>query len=197
MPEPKVLVNAAFLDRDGVLIADTGHRTNRSHLKLLPGVAQAIKKFNNHQIPVVVITNQSVIGRGLCSEADVEDIHLGLQEILARDRAHITQFYYCPHHPNLALGKYKIDCECRKPNPGMLRQAAIDLGINLAGSVMVGDNFTDIQSGLSVGCRTVLISNGVDTEDGPYTLEDRPTPDHIAVGLGSAADWISAILGNA
>jgi len=195
MASNKTLKKAAFLDRDGVLIPDIGHLTNPAQLQLLPGVSEAVKKLNDRQVPVVVVTNQSVVGRGLCSEEELEDIHLALRDLLSIDEAHITRFYFCPHHPSAAVGVYRIDCECRKPKPGMLWQAAQELGINLAGSVMVGDNYTDIQAGSSVGCRTVLISDTHDSEDRQHTAGTSNRPDHIAAGLDSAVDWILDALG--
>ena len=148
------------------------------------------KKLNDQQVPVVVVTNQSVVGRGLCSEEELDDIHLALRDLLGKNEAHITRFYFCPHHPSAAMGAYRLDCKCRKPKPGMLRQAARELGIDLVGSVMVGDNFTDIQAGLSVGCRTVLISDSDSAEDGRQVVETSSRPDHTAAGLDSAIDWI-------
>lgn len=184
------LKKAAFLDRDGVLIADVGHLTNHDQIKLLPRVPQAIKKLNDSQIPVVVVTNQSVVGRGLCSEEKLRNIHLELEDLLSKDDADITKFYFCPHHPSAAVGPYRIDCECRKPKAGMLRQAAQELGIDLAGSVMVGDNLSDIQAGLSAGCRTVLISPAIGAENRKYSSMPNYRPDHIAAELDSAIDWI-------
>lgn len=190
MASDQTFKKAVFLDRDGVLIPDIGHLSNPAQLQLLPGVSRAVKKLNHRQVPVVVVTNQSVVGRGLCSEEELEEIHLALSDLLSKDEAHITRFYFCPHHPSALVGAYKMDCECRKPKAGMFRQAAQELGINLDGSVMVGDNFTDIQAGSSVGCRTVLISDTHGPEDRQYAVGPSNHPDHIATGLDRAVDWI-------
>jgi len=190
MASDKTLKKAAFLDRDGVLITDVGHLTSRAQIQLLPGVSKAVKKLNDQHVPVVVVTNQSVVGRGLCSEEELEDIHLALMDLLSKDDAQITRFYFCPHHPTAAVGRYQVDCQCRKPKPGMLRQAAQELGIDLRGSVMVGDKSSDIQAGLSAGCWTVLTSDTHDQQGGQHPVETTARPDHIAAGLDSAVDWI-------
>lgn len=179
-----------FVDRDGTLNTEVGHLTNRSQLELLPGVAAAVRKLNNLQVPVVVVTNQSAVGRGMCTIDDIEDIHQALRDLLAEEQATITRFYYCPHHPSRGQGKYLVDCPCRKPKPGMLRQAAKDLDIDLARSVMVGDNSTDLQAGWDAGCRSVLVctGHGLETQTGMADLSRQP--DFIADGLAGAVDWI-------
>ena len=184
------IVNAVFLDRDGVLNHEVGHISRVEQIQLLPGVPGAVRRLNQRGIPVVVGTNQSVIGRGLCSEEDVEQIHLALQELLSDGQANIDSFYYCPHHPTEGLGRYLLDCECRKPQPGMLVRAAADLGLDLSSSVIVGDSLSDMEAGWAAGCRTVLVATGHGVETKRRMESHLRQPDYIATGLDAAIDWI-------
>jgi D-glycero-D-manno-heptose 1,7-bisphosphate phosphatase len=183
---------AVFLDRDGVINHEVGHLTKPEQLELLPGAAAAIKQLNDNGLPVIVVTNQSVIGRGWCAEADLERIHDALSGLLAKEEARVTRFCYCPHHPTEAIGEYLIDCDCRKPKPGMLRQAAQELGLDLAASVMVGDRIYDILAGQEAGCRTVLVSTGLGMEQRELLATAPCQPDRLSDDLGSAVDWILA-----
>ena len=188
-------MTAVFLDRDGVLIDEVGHLSRIDQLNLLPGTAEAVKRLNDRGVPVVVITNQSVIGRGICSEDQVNRTHSALETMLAGCAASITRFYYCPHHPTAAIGQYLKNCDCRKPKPGMLRRAERELGLNLRRSFVVGDQITDLESGWRVGCRTVLVSTGAGLETLNELDEAPRQPDYFADGLGSAVDWILDNLG--
>ena len=183
-------MTGVFLDRDGVLVDDVGHLSRVDQLRVIPGAPIAVKRLNDLGIPVVVVTNQSVIGRGFCSEDQMNLIHEALAEQLSKDGAHITRFYYCPHHPTEGVSGYLIDCQCRKPKPGMLRQAAADLGLDLTGSVMIGDNFTDIDAGGEAGCRTVLVSGRSGEQPKRRTGPRQRQPDRVVDGLSAAVDWI-------
>lgn len=183
-------MTAVFLDRDGVLVDDVGHLSRVDQLSVIPGAPLAVKRLNDLGISVVVVTNQSVIGRGFCSEDQMNLIHQALAEQLSKDGAHITRFYYCPHHPTEGVGDYLLDCQCRKPKPGMLRQAAADLGLDLADSVMVGDNFTDIDAGGEAGCRTVLVTGLAGEQTKKRPASSKRQPDLVVDGLGAAVDWI-------
>jgi D-glycero-D-manno-heptose 1,7-bisphosphate phosphatase len=185
-------VPAVFLDRDGVINDEVGHLTKPDQLKLLPGAASAIKRLNESGLLVIVVTNQSVIGRGWCAEADMEDIHDALSALLAAVGAQITQFRYCPHHPTEAVGEYLIDCDCRKPKPGMLHRAADELDLDLMASVMVGDRINDMIAGQEAGCRTVLVSTGLGLGERKLLPTAPCQPDHLCDDLGSAVDWILA-----
>lgn len=183
-------MNGVFLDRDGVLIYDIGHLSRIEQLSLLPGAAAAVKRLNDRGVPVMVVTNQSVVARGLCSEEQVAAIHLALADRLAAGGAYITRFYYCPHHPTAGVGAYRLDCGCRKPKPGMLHQAASEMGLDLKGSVMVGDQITDLEAGWAAGCRTVLVGGSADGETRRRLATSQLQPDCIGNGLGAAVDWI-------
>jgi D-glycero-D-manno-heptose 1,7-bisphosphate phosphatase len=156
---------AVFLDRDGVIVAD-GHLLHKPEdLRILPGAAEAIAGLKHAGYVVVVVTNQTVVARGLATETEIEALHTHIQtELLKTDpRAHIDAFYFCPHHPNADVSAYRQNCECRKPRPGMLLQAAQDLQIDLQRSYMIGDRLSDITAGQAAGCFTILLETGMHT----------------------------------
>ena len=144
-----------FLDRDGVLIENAHYLARLSDIRLIPGAAAGIRRLNLAGVPVVVITNQSGVARGYFPESFVREAHAFLDDLLAREGARIDGWYYCPHHPD-----YGLDCECRKPKPGMLRTAAHELNLDLARSWLIGDNLTDCEAGTAAGCRTILVRTG-------------------------------------
>lgn len=147
---------AVFLDRDGVLVEDVGFLRRPADLRILPGVAQALRSLVS-RFRMVVITNQSGIARGLFSENDLLAVHQELSARLAQEGAALDAFYYCPHLQGGAVSVYSVDCECRKPKPGMLLQASSDLGLSLGSSYMVGDNPRDVLAGLAAGSKGVII----------------------------------------
>lgn len=154
---------AIFLDRDGVINKYAGFLRNIDEFELLDGAAEAIRKINDIGYLTIIVTNQPVIARGEISFEELEKIHNKMETLLGEKGAYLDAIYYCPHHPdkgyqgeNLSL---KIDCECRKPKPGMLFKAAQDFNINLNLSWMVGDSKNDIQAGINAGCKTALIHN--------------------------------------
>jgi D-glycero-D-manno-heptose 1,7-bisphosphate phosphatase len=153
-------LHAVFLDRDGVIIDDVHYLARFDQVRLIPGAATAIRRLNQAAIPVVVVTNQSGVARGLFPESFVPLVHAHLSELLADWGAHIDRFYYCPHHPDKGIEPYVVDCCCRKPKPGMLHQAATEMGLNLARSWMIGDKLSDLQAGSAAGCRTILVRTG-------------------------------------
>jgi D-glycero-D-manno-heptose 1,7-bisphosphate phosphatase len=156
---------AVFLDRDGTIIRQVELMHELRQLRILRGAARAIKLLNENAIPVVVVTNQPVVARGISSEHEVEVVHVELNRRLKRVGAHIDAFYFCPHHPNATLERYRSACVCRKPEPGMILQAAQQLGIDLESSVMIGDTTQDIEAGRRAGIRTILVRTGHGGQD--------------------------------
>lgn len=158
---------AIFLDRDGTLNKYCGFITKIEQIELLDGVAEAIRKINKSGYLAIVISNQPVIARGECSLDDLKQIHNKLETELGNQGAYLDAIYFCPHHPDRGFEgerlEYKIECECRKPKPGMLLQAAKKYNIELTDSYMVGDSFRDIEAGLAAGCKVAYIGNE-DTE---------------------------------
>jgi histidinol-phosphate phosphatase family protein len=176
------VVKAAFLDRDGTIARDGPYCSRVQDFELLPHVPQAIKLLNEHGFKVVVVTNQSGVARGYFTEETLRQIHQHMEEELAKYGAGIDAIYYCPHHPD-------DGCDCRKPKPKLILQAAEELGINLAFSYMVGDMMQDVIAGKTAGCKTVFLNPD------PYPNDAGPNagnPDHIAPDLMEAAGWMIA-----
>ncbi|MDY0190521.1 MAG: D-glycero-beta-D-manno-heptose 1,7-bisphosphate 7-phosphatase [Desulfuromonas sp.] len=151
---------AVFLDRDGTINEERDYLFRCEDFRFIPGVPQAIKRLNDAGLLVVVVTNQSGVGRGYYSEKDVDCLHKFIQQQLCAIGAHIDAFYYCPHHPTKGLGQYKRDCNCRKGKPGMLLQAAQEHCIDLGRSFIVGDKLADVEAGVAAGCAPLLVLTG-------------------------------------
>ncbi|HKX18470.1 MAG TPA: HAD-IIIA family hydrolase [bacterium] len=183
---------AAFLDRDGVLIRDVVHLVDASRIEILPGVPDALRRLRDARWMVVVVTNQSVVARGLVSEAELRGIHDVLESRLRAHGATLDAIYSCPHHPQGAVERYRVVCDCRKPKPGLLLRAAADLGIDLRASVMVGDTDADIEAGRRAGCRTVLLTGAAGAVPWVSSATGAQAADHVAPDLAAAADWILA-----
>ena len=154
---------AVFLDRDGTLNRYVGFLRTPEELELLPGTAEAIKAINASGYLAVLVTNQPVIARGEVTYAQLREIHNKLETLLGAEGAFLDAIYFCPHHPHKGyegeIPELKFDCDCRKPKPGMLLQAAKDLNIDLSASWMVGDSENDIRAGIAAGCRTCLVGS--------------------------------------
>lgn len=151
---------AVFLDRDGTINEEVGYLDRLDKLKLFDHAAEAVRLINESGMKTVVITNQSGVARGLFTEEFVRAVHEKIQETLRSHGAFIDAFYYCPHHPTEGKGEYLLACSCRKPQPGMLIQAAQDLQIDLHRSYMVGDLMKDMEAAHRVGVRGILVKTG-------------------------------------
>lgn len=154
---------AIFLDRDGTINRYVGFLRNIDDFELIPGVADAIKKINASGYLAIVVTNQPVIARGEVTWEQLEEIHNKMETLLGKEGAYLDGIYFCPHHPDKGfegeIPELKIDCECRKPKPGMLIKAAKDFNIDLSASWMVGDGKNDVLAGKNAGCKTALIGD--------------------------------------
>lgn len=170
---------AVFLDRDGTINTEVHYLSRPDQLELLPTVAETISRLNTMGIAVVVVTNQAGIARGYFSELILADVHEHLRQLLSEQNAMLDAIYYCPHHPTEGLGGYRIDCHCRKPKPGMLSQAARELGIDLSRSLMIGDRESDLRAGANAGCCTALVLTGYG-EETSKTIDLRA---HGAIGI--------------
>jgi len=151
---------AVFLDRDGTINVEVKYLSKVEDFQFIPGVPWALKCLKEAGFLLVVVTNQSGIGRGFYDEAALDGIHAHMHADLAKFGAAIDACYFCPHHPEHATGDYRRECGCRKPLPGMLQQAAQDLDIDLAASFMVGDKIADMEAGLAAGCSSLLVLTG-------------------------------------
>jgi len=159
---------AAFLDRDGVINVDHGYVSHWRDFEFLPGVESSLRQLQDLGYRLVVITNQSGIGRGYYTEADFSDLTQALKAHLAEQGVVLDGVYHCPHHPIDALDGYRIACDCRKPKPGLIFSAADELGIDLAQSVLIGDKPSDIQAGIAAGVGRLfqIVGAGGDVESG-------------------------------
>lgn len=170
--------SAVFLDRDGTMNKDVPYCRRPEDFQLFPGTARAIRLLNEHGYKVIVITNQSGVARGYFTEDMLGLIHRKMRNQLTAENARVDAIYYCPHHPD-------DNCECRKPKPKMILQAATEHDIDPKRSFMVGDKAHDIALGKNAGCRTVLIPSG------PAETGSEPcSPDYTAADLYEAALWI-------
>ena len=174
---------AVFLDRDGTIIRDTQYLARPELVEFLPGAVDAIRRLNQAQVPVVLVTNQSAIARGMMTRDDYKLVHARLVALLADKGAHLDGAYMCPHHPDFGMA-----CECRKPGTQLFRQAAQQRGLDLRRSTYVGDRWRDVEPGITLGGRGILI-------DGPATpREDRERADVMRVpivsSLGEAVDRV-------
>lgn len=153
---------AVFLDRDGTINKYVGFLRNIDHFELIDGVAEAIREINESGYLCIVITNQPVIARGEVTVPELNEIHNKMETLLGLEGSYVDGIYYCPHHPHKGyegeVPELKIDCDCRKPKPGMIFKATQDFNIDLQESWMVGDDENDIKAGIAAGCKTALIS---------------------------------------
>jgi D,D-heptose 1,7-bisphosphate phosphatase len=154
---------AVFLDRDGTINTFNGFVKKPEDLELIPGAAEAIKKINTLGLLAIVITNQPVIARGEVDFETLELIHMKMETELGKHGAYIDDLFCCPHHPDKGFPgerpEYKIDCDCRKPKPGMILAAAEKYNVDLSISYMVGDDMRDMKAGIAAGCVPVLLNN--------------------------------------
>ena len=181
---------AIFLDRDGTVNRKNGLVYREEQFELEDGVIEAIRRINRSGYLAILVTNQPVVARGLCSVEDVEDIHKKLETLLGREGVYLDDIRFCPHHPDKGYPEedpaYKIPCHCRKPDIGMIEACAERYNIDLANSWMVGDTTVDIQTGKNAGTRTALVLTGDAGRDGKYKV----TPDLVCDDLGQAVQRI-------
>ena len=146
------MTSAVFLDRDGVINVDHGYVSTWERFEFLPGVPDALRTLQDAGYLLIVVSNQSGIGRGYYCEADVESLNQAVAQHLGSTvGVTLSEFYHCPHHPTEAKGEFRRQCDCRKPAPGMIRQAVLDHGIDLKTSLLVGDKDSDIEAGRAAG----------------------------------------------
>jgi D,D-heptose 1,7-bisphosphate phosphatase len=181
---------AVFLDRDGTLNVERGPLSRPEDIELLPGVGRALRDMKQAGFLLIVVTNQSIIARGHASRAQVDAVNRRLALELGAAGASLDAIYVCPHHPTPGADRARaglaIECECRKPAPGLVRQACRDFPIDLSRSWMIGDHTRDIEMAQRAGLRSVLVKTGHAGADGEWAI----TPDHAVEGLAEAAAFI-------
>lgn len=183
------MTSAVFLDRDGTLIEEVGYLDRLDRLSFFPWSIDAVRLLNRAGYLVVVVTNQAGVARGFFEESFLGEAHRHIDVKLAAGGARIDGYYYCPHHPEASVAAYRRTCECRKPSPGMLRQAEQDLGIDLQRSYVIGDRWLDMQLAHAVGATGILVRTGYG-----QTEERRPIDNvratAIVDNLIEAVGWI-------
>ena len=180
---------AVFLDRDGTLSEERGFIDRLELIEIFPWTSDAIRLLNRAGFAVVVVTNQSAIGRGIIDLPFLQTVHDAFDRHLVRSGAKIDRYYYCPHHPDAPLPEYRMACRCRKPGPGMIEQSTTDLGLDPSRSFMVGDRLIDVACGHAAGVRSLLVRSGHSAHRGeaPPGLSE---PDAILNNLMEAVGWI-------
>ena len=181
---------AVFLDRDGVLIRDVHLLVRREGVEVLPGVERALADLKGAGYLLLVVSNQTVVSRGLATEQEVEELNRFINGLLG---GILDAFYVCPHHPHADLPAYRTDCVCRKPESGMLLQGARDFGLELGECWMVGDRISDVVAGRRAGCRTVQVQTGAHLQEPIISAsmpQDAPEPDFVCRDLPEAARMI-------
>lgn len=173
----RALRPAVFLDRDGTVIEDRHYLADPEGVALLPGAAEAVARLNRAGLPVILVTNQSGIGRGYFTEASFAAVQARLEAHLAARGARIDGVYHCPHGP-------EEGCECRKPSPGLFLRAAREHGLDLARSFLVGDRVRDVSPALALGATGILVRSG------PGPAETPPPGVESAGSLAAAADLV-------
>ena len=177
-----------FLDKDGTLIQDIPYNVDPRKMVFEPGAVNGLRRLFEAGYRFVVVTNQSGVARGYFREEALQAVEYRLREMMQTEASvPLDAFYYCPHHPDGTVPQYAVECTCRKPEPGMLYQAAQERSISLNTSWMIGDILNDVEAGKRAGCRTVLLDVGHETEwqDGPHRR-----PDLMVTNLEEAAEWI-------
>ncbi len=181
--------SAVFLDRDGTLIEEVGYLDRLDRLRLFPWSLDAVRLLNRAGFAVVVVSNQAGVARGFFGEEFVEEVRRHVDARAAAAGARIDGWYHCPHHPDAPVARYRRNCDCRKPRPGMIQQAARDLGIAPARSCVIGDRWLDVQLAHNVGATGVLVRTGYGA------TEERQPPEgakaeFVADNLIDAVSWI-------
>jgi D-glycero-D-manno-heptose 1,7-bisphosphate phosphatase len=176
---------AAFLDRDGVVNREVGYLHRWEDFEFLPGALDAMRRLHQAGYALVIVTNQSGIARGYYTPADYEALTARLREAMAGNGSPAAGIYHCPHHPEGTVAGFSFECDCRKPLPGMLLQAAKDLDLSLPASIMVGDKLADAQAGRAAGVGQVfLVRSGHALETGAEAQADS-VHDDLAACVGA------------
>ncbi len=181
---------AVFLDKDGTLVENVPYNVDPARLVLTSGAVAGLRLLHEAGYLLIIISNQSGVARGYFAESALVPMMHQLQSMLEQAGVTISGFYYCPHHPDGIIPSYTVDCNCRKPQPGLLYQAAEEHTVNLRSSWFVGDILHDVAAGRSAGCRTILLDNGNETE---WQLSRRCLPHHTVSSLFEAAKVILAL----
>jgi D,D-heptose 1,7-bisphosphate phosphatase len=181
------MMKIVFLDKDGTLVRNLPYNVDPNAIELMPGVIEGLSWLHQAGFGLVVISNQSGVARGLFTESDLVPVWDRLRELLGENGIPLMDVFYCPHHPDGSNPAYTKECDCRKPAPGLLYQAANKYLLNLGQCWMVGDILDDVAAGNQAGCRTVLIDSPNETE---WILGPGRLPTYIAESFEDTANYI-------
>ncbi len=181
---------AVFLDRDGTMIEDVGYLDRLERLKLFPYTIDAVRLLNAAGFKVVVVTSQNGVANGVLTEEFLGQAHARLSELVELAGGKVDGYYYCPHSPFASVERYRTDCDCRKPKPGMILAAARDHGIDLPRSIVIGDRWRDIEMGLAAGTKVMLVETGYGRTEATRRPEHLPS---VPV-VGTLIEAVSLVL---
>jgi len=170
---------AVFVDRDGTLIREVDYLARLDQIELLPRVPEAIRLLQSHGLKVVMVTNQSAVARRIISEQQLHQIHREIERALDQGGAYLDGLYYCPHHPTEGTYPYRVSCRCRKPQPGLVERACLDLGLDPHVSYVIGDQMSDMELAARTGARGILIE--AQTSGGGRSGGKRDEPPFVPV----------------
>jgi D-glycero-D-manno-heptose 1,7-bisphosphate phosphatase len=183
---------AIFMDRDGTLSHEVGYVNHLSRFRLYSWTVDAVRLINRSGFLAVVVTNQAGVARGYFPESLVHDVHASLRASLAGGGAHLDAVYFCPHHPSVGEPPYRLDCDCRKPRPGLLRRAERELDVDLGHSWVIGDRLGDLKLAWSVGARGALVKTGYGLGEWERDVRNHEqAPDLVAENLLEAVERIA------
>lgn len=178
---------AVFIDRDGTLIKDIPYNSNAAFIRFEFYAVEMLQLLKKKDYLLIIISNQNGVAKGFFSEEQVYKMHHEIKRKLLRYNVQLDGVYYCPHDADGIIKNYAVECNCRKPKPGLIYKAAKDFNIDLNASWMIGDILNDAEAGNAAGCKTVLINNGNETE---WILNRQRKPGYIVDNLKQAAEII-------
>jgi D-glycero-D-manno-heptose 1,7-bisphosphate phosphatase len=182
---------AVFIDRDGTISEEVGYVNHPTRFRLFPYSSQAIRILNESGWLAIVVTNQAGVARGYFSEDVIKQIHQQLENALHEGSARLDAIYYCAHHPSVGEPPYRLDCDCRKPKPGLIEQAARDFDIDMAASWMAGDRYSDIELARNAGLRSAFVLSGYGRGEWEYQSQGwKHRPDLVCENLLEAVKSI-------
>ncbi|MCQ9617216.1 HAD family hydrolase [Paenalcaligenes niemegkensis] len=184
------LTPAIFLDKDGTVLQDIPYNVNPQRMIFAPGAQEGLAMLARLSLPLFIITNQPGIALGKFCFDEMHEMQQKLKQMFEEAGATLEGFYFCPHHPCGSLEQFAFECKCRKPEPGLLHEAAGQHHIDLSRSWFVGDILNDIEAGRRAGCQTILIDNGNETE---WILNDQRTPHYRVTDLAEASRLLLAM----
>jgi D-glycero-D-manno-heptose 1,7-bisphosphate phosphatase len=180
-----------FIDRDGTISEEVGYINHLSRFQVYPWSAEAIRNLNRKGLKAIIVTNQAGVARGYFEESLIHEVHQKLREEMKKSGAYLDAIYYCPHHPTVGKPPYRLDCDCRKPKPGMLLRAADEFEIDMKQSYVIGDRYSDVELAHNAGTKCILVLSGYGVGEYEYHRQDwKFQPDWVAKNLLESTEII-------